>query len=68
MPDNKKCQFLLSDKGEKRVNLCPACGGFVTFDEYNRKKRVLCANCGLSSLLYRTVDEAVQEWNRVTTV
>lgn len=61
-------QFLLGPNGAVKVNQCPVCGGFTACAEYFRKLHIYCMDCGLSGLLYKRLDDAVMEWNRLIPV
>lgn len=61
-------QYLIGPKGQRRVNQCPVCGEYASSGPLFGYVHIFCLNCGLSGLLYRKVDDAIQEWNRIVPV
>lgn len=72
-------EFRVSDNKQMLVKPCPNCGHYAEFDNYfnstYRHERtgrnqyasayVFCPQCGLTGMPFRTIDEAILDWNRI---
>ena len=52
----------------EEIKPCPFCGGEagITWDKWKDDEMYCCVecDCGVSTGVYETVDEAVEHWNR----
>ena len=52
----------------EEIKPCPFCGGEagITWDKWKNDEMYCCVecDCGVSTGVYETVDEAVEHWNR----
>ena len=51
-----------------KVDACPFCGGKSRAYKYLSHYYSRCLKCGAYSAPYKTLDEAIKEWNRRTQI
>ena len=57
--------YILKANKEYELKSCPECDSWAAIESYGNKVHVLCPNCGLCGVNCKSVEDAIQEWNRI---
>ena len=56
---------MTKQKNDNQLKPCPICGGTAGYghDMFTETHWISCMNCGLTSAIFYSIDEATEYWN-----